>query len=120
MMQTLVHLTHGPDQPDRVARAFQVAMAASRQGHAVTLFLTGGALRFLRGRAPDWTGASGPDHLHAAFEAVVASGAKVYLSGASAQTQGLAPVEVAGSGAMVAQPRKLAELAAGHDQVFSH
>ncbi len=63
MTQTLIHLTHGTEQLARVTLAFQVPMAAGQQGHSVSLFLTGGAVRFLRDSTPDRVGTRGTDPL---------------------------------------------------------
>jgi predicted peroxiredoxin len=104
MAQTLVHLTHGREQPDRVALAFQVALAAGREGHAVTLFLTGDAVRVLCGRDPERAGIKGTEELRAAYGDVVAKGAKVYVSSASAQDQRLTPAEMAGCRARFVRP----------------
>ncbi|MDR7448152.1 MAG: DsrE family protein [Armatimonadota bacterium] len=45
MAGILVHLTHGPEHPTRAALAFLVAKAAIEEGHSVSLFLAGDAVR---------------------------------------------------------------------------
>jgi predicted peroxiredoxin len=119
MAATLVHLTHGPEQPGRAARAFKVARAASQQGHAVTLFLAGDATRFARDEAQ----LGSLDEpvcraLRQSCKAALDAGARVRISEAWALNQhGALPKA---ERADLARPNLLVRLAAEHDQVFSY
>jgi len=44
----LVHITQGPENPTRAALGFLVAKTAIEDGHTVTLFLAGDAVRLLQ------------------------------------------------------------------------
>lgn len=47
-VKLLVHITHGPENPTRAALGFLVAKSALDEGHAVSLFLAGDAVRLLQ------------------------------------------------------------------------
>ena len=47
-MNILVHITQGSDNPTRAALGFLVAKTAIDEGHKVTLFLAGDAVKLYR------------------------------------------------------------------------
>jgi predicted peroxiredoxin len=121
MAKTLIHLTHGPEQPSQAAWAFQVARAASQQGHAVTLFLAGDAAYFAA-NAQQPVSLDGPvmRALCRSYEAVLSAGARVYICDPAGASLAEAPAVALARGADLAKPHTFAKLAAEHDQVFSY
>jgi len=120
MAKILVHLTHGPEQPTRAALAFLVAKAAIEEGHTVSLFLAGDAVQLLRDAVLDNLVGLGTGKLRESYDAVVAGGAQIYLSGMSAKARGLSPAEIEGKPAQFAMPNVLVKLALEHDRMFTY
>jgi len=120
MAKILVHLTHGPEHPTRAALAFLVAKAAIEEGHTVTLFLAGDAVQLLRDGVLDNLSGLGTGKLRDSYDALVASGAKIYLSGMSSNARGLSAAEIEGKPAQFAQPNLLIKLALEHDRMFTY
>jgi len=120
MAKILVHLTHGPEHPTRAALAFLVAKAAIEEGHSVTMFLAGDAVQLMRDGALDNLAGLGTGKLRESYDAVVASGAKIYLSGMSAKGRGLSAEEIEGKPAEFAMPNVLVRLAVEHDRMFTY
>ena len=120
MAKILVHLTHGPEHPTRAALAFLVAKAAVEEGYTVTMFLAGDAVQLMRDGALDSLSGLGTGKLRESYDAVVASGAKIYLSGMSSKTRGLSAEEIAGKPAEFATPNVLVQLAVEHDRMFTY
>lgn len=107
MAKFLVHLTHGPEHPTRAALAFLVAKAAIEEGHSVALFLAGDAVQLLRDGALDNVTGLGTGKLRESYDAIVASGARFYLSGMSAKSRGLTEKDIEGKPAQFAMPNVL-------------
>lgn len=120
MAKILVHITHGPEHPTRAALGFLVAKAAIEEGHSVTLFLAGDAVQLMRDAALDNIVGLGTGRLRESYEAVVAGGAKIYLSGMSAKSRGLIENELEGKPVELAMPNKLVNLAIEHDRMFTY
>jgi uncharacterized protein len=120
MAKILVHLTHGPDNPTRAALAFLVAKAALAEGHQVSMFLAGDAVQLIRDPVLDHLSGLGTGRLREHYDAVVAGGARLYLSGMSAQSRGLGADALAGKPAEFAMPEVLVRLALEHDRMFNY
>ncbi len=120
MARILVHLTHGPEHPTRAALGFLVAKAAIEEGHAVTMFLAGDAVQLLRDGALESIRGVGTGDLKQSYDAVVASGVRIYLSGMSAKARGLSQQDIEGKPAEFATPNVLVRLAVEHDRMFTY
>lgn len=120
MAKILVHITHGPEHPTRAALGFIVAKAAVEEGHSVTLFLAGDAVQLMRDGVLDNLTGLGTGKLRESYDAVVSSGAKIYLSGMSAKSRGLSETETSGKPVEFAMPNKLIQLAIEHDRMFTY
>jgi predicted peroxiredoxin len=86
MAKILVHVTHSPESPTRAALGFLVAKAALDEGHTASLFLAGDAVQLIRDPILDTLAGVGTGRLREHFDALVAGGARFYLSGMSAKS----------------------------------
>ena len=120
MARILVHVTHGPEHPTRAALGFLVAKAATDEGHEVTMFLAGDAVQLLRDAVLDNLSGLGTGSLRESYEAVVAAGGRIYVSGMSAKGRGVSEAELEGKPAELAMPNVLVRLALEHDRVFTY
>ena len=120
MAKILVHITHGPEHPTRAALGFLVAKVAIEEGHSVTLFLAGDAVQLVRDGALNNVSGLGTGKLRESYDAIVASGAKIYLSGMSAKSRGLSQTELEGKPVEFAMPNVLVQLAVEHDRMFTY
>jgi predicted peroxiredoxin len=120
MASILVHVTHGPEAPTRAALAFHVAKAALDQGHSVTLFLAGDAVQLMRDGAIDHLAGLGTGNLRELYDAVVAAGTTIYLSGMSSKARGLGDQELGGKPYKFAAPSDLVRLSVEHDRMFTY
>ena len=120
MAKILVHITHGPEHPTRAALGFHVAKAAIDEGHSVTMFLAGDGVQLMRDGAIDHLNGLGTGNLRKLYDAVVASGVKIYLSGMSSKTRGLSEEELEGKPYEFATPSRLVQLAVEHDRMFTY
>ena len=120
MGKLLVHVTHGPEAPTRAALGFLVARAAVEAGHDVSVFLAGDAVQLLRDAVLDNLDGLGTGSLRESFDAVVAGGARIYVSGMSGKARGLGEGDLQGKPAELAMPGRLVELAFEHDRVLTY
>jgi predicted peroxiredoxin len=120
MAKILVHITYGPEHPTRAALGFLVAKAAIEEGHQVTLFLAGDAVQLMRDGALDHITGLGTGSLRESYDAVVASGAKIYMSGMSSKSRGLSKDEIKDKPVEFAMPNLLVKLAVEHDRMFTY
>lgn len=120
MAKILVHITHGPEQPTRAALGFLVAKSALEEGHSVTLFLAGDAVQLLRDQVLDALVGLGTGRLREHYDALIASGARFYLSGMSSKARGLTDADIAGKPAEFAAPQVLIRLSLEHDRLFTY
>jgi predicted peroxiredoxin len=116
----LVHVTHGPEHPTRAALGFLVAKAATEEGHEVTMFLAGDAVQLLRDPVLDNLTGLGTGSLRDSYDAVVAAGGRIYVSGMSGKARGVSEADLAGKPADFAMPNVLVRLALEHDRVFTY
>jgi predicted peroxiredoxin len=120
MARILVHVTSGPENPTRAALGFLVGKAAVDAGHEVTLFLAGDGVQLLRDSVLDALTGLGTGSLRESYDAVVAAGARLYVSGMSSNARGLTADDLAGKPAEMAQPAKLVELIVECDRVVTY
>ena len=116
----LIHVTHGPEAPTRVALAFLVARTAAEQGHPVSLFLAGDAVNLLREDVLNSLTGVGTGKLREHFDALVKAGARFYVSGMSAKARNLGPELIANKPAEFAMPTVLLKLALDNDRMFTY
>ena len=119
MAKLLIHLATGPENPTRGALALLVARTAAEEGHDVRIFIAGDGVQYARPATASivhgvCTGSFG-EH----WEAIVAAGVPIYLSGMSSNARGLEPDAVA-DGAKMAPPTKLVELALWADSTLTY
>jgi len=120
MAKILVHITHGPEQPTRAALGFLVAKAALEDGHTVSLFLAGDAVQLLRDQVLDALVGLGTGRLREHYDALMAGGARFYLSGMSSKARGLMDDDIEGKPAEFAAPQVLIRLSLEHDRLFTY
>jgi predicted peroxiredoxin len=120
MASILVHITHGPEHPSRAALGFHVAKAAIDEGHSVTVFLAGDGVQLMRDGVIDNLNGLGTGNLRQLYDAVVAAGTKIYLSGMSSKTRGLGEGELEGKPYQFGGPSDLVRLALEHDRMFTY
>jgi len=120
MASILVHITHGPEHPTRAALGFHVAKAAIDEGHTVTIFLAGDGVQLMRDGAIDHLNGLGTGNLRQLYDAVVAAGTKIYMSGMSSKARGLGEDELKGKPYQFGMPSDLVRLAVEHDRLFTY
>ena len=120
MAKILVHVTSGPEHPTRAALAFLVAKAAVEEGHEVSLFLAGDATQLLRDGVLDSLVGLGTGSLRESYDAVVASGARIYASGMSSKARGVGEADFEGKPVEAAMPNRLVQLAVESDRVLTY
>jgi uncharacterized protein len=120
MAKLLVHLATGPESPTRAALGFLVAKAAIDEGHEVDLFLAGDSVQLLRDSVLDALVGLGTGSLRESYDAVVASGARIYASGMSSKARGLTDSDLEGKPVELAMPSKLVQLALESDRVLTY
>ncbi len=120
MAKILVHVTSGPEHPTRAALAFLVAKAAVEEGHEVSLFLAGDATQLLPDAVLDSLVGLGTGSLRESYDAVVASGARIYASGMSSKARGVGEADFEGKPVELAMPNRLVQLAVESDRVLTY
>ena len=119
-MKILINITHGPEHPTRAALGFFIGRFAIEEGHEVTFFLAGDAVQLLRDAVLDSLAGLGTGNLRESFDAVVAGGARIYLSGLSSQARGVAEPDLDGKPAEFVHPKVLVRLVTEHDRVLTY
>ena len=120
MAKILVHITHGPEHPTRAALGFHIAKAALDEGHEVTMFLAGDGVQLMRDGVIDNLSGLGTGNLRQLYDAIVAGGVKIYLSGMSSKSRGLSEGELEGKNYEFAMPSRLVQLSVEHDRMFTY
>jgi predicted peroxiredoxin len=120
MAKLLVHLTTGPENPTKAALGFLVAKMAAEDGHEVSLFLAGDSVQLLRDGVLDSLVGLGTGSLRESYDAVVASGARIYASGMSSKARGVGEPDLEGKPVELSMPKKLVELVFESDRVLTY
>ncbi|HEY7455065.1 MAG TPA: DsrE family protein [Thermoleophilaceae bacterium] len=119
MAKLLVHLVTGPENPTRGALALLVARTAVDEGHDVQLFLAGDGVQYARPATASTAHGIGTGSFGEHWEALVAAGVPIFLSGMSSNARGV-DEDSAAPGAELATPTKLVELAAWADSTLTY
>ncbi len=120
MAKILIHVTTGPDDPTKAALSFFVAKTALAEGHKVTLFLAGEAVRLLSNEVLGSLEGVGTGKLAEHYEAFAADGGQFYLSGLSAKARGFDDSLIEGRPAQFATPDKLVALLVESDRNLTY
>lgn len=120
MAKILVHITRGPEDPSRAALGMLVAKAAVEEGHEVTLFLAADAVQLIRDAVLDSLNGLGTGSLRESYDAVVAGGGRLYLSGMSSKARGVIEADLEGKPAELAMPNRLVQLSLEADRMFTY
>jgi predicted peroxiredoxin len=120
MPKILVHVTCGPENPTKAALGFLVAKAAVEEGHEVSMFLAGDGVQLLRDSVLDSLSGLGTGSLRESYDAVVASGARLYVSGMSSKARGVGEADLEGKPVELAMPSRLVQLALDADTVITY
>lgn len=120
MAKILVHITCGPENPTKAALGFLVAKAAVDEGNEVSLFLAGDGVQLLRDAVLDSLTGLGTGNLRESYDAVVASGARLYASGMSSKARGVTEPDLEGKPIEFAMPNRLVSLALESDTVITY
>lgn len=120
MSKILVHITCGPESPTKAALGFLVAKAAVEEGHEVSMFLAGDGVQLLRDALLDSLNGLGTGSLRESYDAVVASGARLYASGMSSKARGVEDADLEGKPVEFAMPNRLVQLALEADRVITY
>jgi uncharacterized protein len=118
MARLLVHVTCGPDDPTRSALAFLVARTAIDEGHEITMFLAGDAVQLLRDEVLDHLQGLGTGSLRAHYDAIVAGGGRIHVSGMSAAARGVGDAVLVGKPVERSLPAVLVRLVLEADRTL--
>lgn len=119
MSKLLIHLTHGAEAPTQADRAFLIAQAAIEEGHYVSMFLAGEAVKLLKDEMLDSTLGFG-SNLRTRYDSIVEGGGDFYLSKISCESRGVSEQDLEGKKVQLASPNVLVRLALNHDQVITY
>jgi predicted peroxiredoxin len=120
MGRLLVHIATGPENATRAALGLLVARTAVESGHDVDLFLAGDAVGLIRPETLAVGAGIGTGSMREHVDALVAGGARFYLSGMSSKARGVSAETTGGVAVTLAPPTKLVELAFEADRVLSY
>jgi uncharacterized protein len=118
MASLLVHVTVGPENPTKAALGFLVAKSAADSGHRVTLFLAGEGATLIRDAVLDNLTGLGTGKLRESYDALVAKGVRIYVSGMSAKARGMTDADLQGKPAEFAMPDKLVQCVVDADRTI--
>jgi predicted peroxiredoxin len=117
-MKILVHVTQGPENPTRAALGFLVARTAIEEGHSVTLFLAGDAVKLLQDSVLNNLTGVGTGKLRDHYDAIIKGSSKFFLSGNSAKARSMTEADIKGKPAEFAMPKILVRLSIDSDKMF--
>lgn len=120
MGRLLVHIATGPENPTRAALGLLVARTAAESGHEVDLFIAGDGVGILRPETLDAAVGIGTGSVREHVDALVARGARFWLSGMSSKARGISAEGLGGVAASLVPPSKLVELAFEADRVLTY
>lgn len=119
-LNILVHITQGPENATRAALGFLVAKTAIEEGHTVSLFLAGDAVRLLQDSVLKTLAGLGTGKLYDHYQAIVKGNGKFYLSGNSSKARGVTEADITGKPAQFALPAVLVRLSVESDRMFTY
>lgn len=119
-MNFLVHITEGTANPTKAALGFLVARTAVEEGHKVSIFLAGDAVKLLQDSVLNSLVGNGTGKLSEHFEVIVKGKGKFFLSGNSSKARGITEADLQGKSAEFALPNILVRLAAESDRMFTY
>ncbi|MEA2434616.1 MAG: uncharacterized protein QOG54_2073 [Actinomycetota bacterium] len=120
MSKVMVHITHGPEHPTRVALGFLVAKTAAEEGHDVTVFLAGDAVQFARARVREEAVGVGLGSVAEHTAALMEAGATFYLSRMSSKAREITEDDAASLKAEMTTPQMLVKLSLEQDSMFTY
>jgi predicted peroxiredoxin len=120
MSRLLVHIATGPENPTRAALGLLVARTAAEAGHEVDLFIAGDGVGILRPETLELGAGIGTGSMREHVDALVAKGARFFLSGMSSKARGISADGLGGLSATLAPPSKLVELTFEADRVLTY
>ncbi len=120
MASILVHITHGPEHPTRVALGLLVARTALEDGHDVSIFLAGDAVQVMRDAVLDSLQGVGTGSAREHFDKIVSAGGRFYLSKMSSGARGVTDADIDGKPAQMATPNELVRLAVECDRTLTY
>ena len=115
-----MHITQGPEDPTRAALGFLAARTAIEEGHTVTVFLAGEAVKLLDDAVLNSLAGSGTGNLREHYEAIVKGQGRFYLSGNSSKARGVTEATIKGKPAEFALPNMLVRLSVESDRMFTY
>ena len=120
MPKLLVNVVTGPEDPSRAALAFLIAKVASNEGHGVTLFLAADGVQLLRDQVLDTLVGIGTGSLREHYDALVAKGARFFVSAMSAKSRGMTDADFQGKPVELAMPDVLVRLTFEKDRILTY
>ena len=120
MSHLLVHIATGPENPTRAALGLLVARTAAEAGHEVDLCIAGDGVGILRPETLDAAVGIGTGSMREHVDALVARGARFWLSGMSSKARGISAETLGSLAATLAPPSKLVELTFEADRVLTY
>jgi len=120
MASILIHITHGPEHPTRVALGLLIAKTAQEEGHEVSVFFAGDAVQLIRDPVLDSLKGVGTGEAREHFDSLTSGGARIYLSAMSSKARGVTEADLQGKGAKMAKPTDLVRLALENDRMFTY
>ena len=120
MAKLLIHVTTAPEDQTRAALSFLIARTALAEGHEVSLFLAGDAVKLLDQNTLESVQGLGTGSLQEHFDAIVAAGGRFYLSGMSAKARGYDDALIEGKPAEFAMPDMLVRLLVEADKSITY
>ncbi|HEU4481250.1 MAG TPA: DsrE family protein [Actinomycetota bacterium] len=120
MSSILVHITHGPEAPNRVALGLLVARTAAAEGHEVSVFLASDGVNVIRDEVLDSLHGIGLGHAREHVDNILSSGGKFWVSKMSSKARGVTESDLEGKSAQMATPSDLVRLSLEHDRMFTY
>lgn len=116
----LVHITQGTENPTRAALGFLIAKTALEEGHSVSIFLAGDAVKLLQDSVLNTLSGLGTGKLRDHYESIVKNNGRFYLSGNSSKARGMTEADIKGKPAEFALPTVLLRLSLESDLMFTY
>jgi uncharacterized protein len=116
----LIHITQGPENPTKAALGFLIAKTALEEGHSVSLFLAGDAVKLLQDSVLNTLTGLGTGKLREHYDAIVKGNGHFYLSGNSSKARDVTAEDLKGKPAEFALPTVLLRLSLESDRMFTY